>query len=83
MKNFLLKYKMGTKKKMDDNRKTIIVQWLVPAGILLMVLAIMLFNFTTKSRLSANDAVTRNMTTAADACADNFREQLTLLTTIG
>lgn len=68
---------------MDDNRKTIVIQWLVPAGILLMVLAIMLFNFTTKSRLSANDTVTRNMTDAAEACADNFREQLTLLTTIG
>ena len=68
---------------MDDNRKTIVVQWLVPAGILLMVIAIMLFNFTTKSRLSANDIVTRNMTDAASACADNFREQLTLLTTIG
>ncbi len=46
---------------MDDNRKTIVGQWLVPAGILLMVLAIMLFNFITKSRLSANDTVTRNM----------------------
>ena len=68
---------------MDDNRKAIAVQWLVPAGILLMVIAIMLFNFTTKSRLSANDTVTRNMTDAASACADNFREQLTLLTTIG
>ena len=68
---------------MDDNRKTIVGQWLVPAGILLMVLAIMLFNFITKSRLSANDTVTRNMADAAGACADNFREQLTLLTTIG
>lgn len=68
---------------MDDDRKTIIIQWMVPAGILLMVLAIMLFNFTTTSRLGANDTVTRNMTTAASACADNFKEQLTLLTTIG
>jgi len=68
---------------MDDNRKTVVMQWLVPAGILLMVIVIMLFNFTTKSRLSANDTVTRNMTDAAGACADNFREQLTLLTTIG
>ena len=50
---------------MDDNRKTIVGQWLVPAGILLMVLAIMLFNFITKSRLSANDTVTRNMADAA------------------
>lgn len=68
---------------MDDNRKTIVIQWLVPAGILLMVIAVMLFNFTTKSRLRANDTVTRNMTAAASACADNFSEQLTLLMTIG
>lgn len=68
---------------MDDNRKTIVIQWMVPAGILLMVLAIMLFNFTTTIKLGANDTVTRNMTTAASACADNFREQLTLLTAIG
>lgn len=68
-----------TGKTMDDDRKTIIIQWMVPAGILLMVLAIMLFNFTTTSRLGANDTVTRNMTTAASACADNFKEQLTTI----
>ncbi len=68
---------------MEDKTRSIAVQWLVPSGILVMVLIIMLFNFTTKSKLSASDAVTRNMTSTAEACADNFREQLVLLKTIG
>lgn len=68
---------------MEDKTRSIAVQWLVPSGILAMVIVIMLFNFSTKSRLSANDAVTRNMTATAETCADNFREQLMLLETIG
>lgn len=68
---------------MEDKTRSIVVQWLVPSGILAMVIIIMLFNFTTKSQLSASDAVTRNMTATAETCADNFREQLTLLVTIG
>lgn len=68
---------------MEDKTRSIAVQWLVPSGILAMVIVIMLFNFSTKSRLSANDAVTRNMTATAETCADNFREQLMLLERIG
>ena len=68
---------------MEDKTRAIAVQWIVPSGILAMVIIIMLFNFSTKSRLSANDTVTRNMTATAATCADNFREQLTLLETIG
>ena len=68
---------------MEDKTRSIAVQWIVPSGILAMVIIIMLFNFSTKSRLSANDTVTRNMTATAETCADNFREQLTLLETIG
>lgn len=68
---------------MEDKTRSIAVQWLVPSGILVMVIVIMLFNFSTKSRLSANDTVTRNMTATAETCADNFKEQLILLATIG
>lgn len=68
---------------MEDKTRSIAVQWLVPSGILAMVIVIMLFNFTTKSKLSASDAVTREMTATAETCADNFREQLILLETIG
>ncbi|MCI8358625.1 MAG: diguanylate cyclase [Lachnospiraceae bacterium] len=68
---------------MEDKTRSIAVQWLVPSGILAMVIVIMLFNFTTKSKLSANDAVTRNMTATAETCANKFKEQLTLLVTIG
>ncbi len=70
-------------KKMEDKTRSIALQWLVPSGILAMVIVIMLFNFSTKSRLSANDTVTRNMTATAETCADNFREQLQLIETIG
>ncbi|MBQ6806201.1 MAG: GGDEF domain-containing protein [Lachnospiraceae bacterium] len=67
----------------ENQTKSIAMQWVVPTAVLMLVLVIMLFNFTTKSKVNAADTVNRNMTSIAEQCADNFSEQLTLLEKVG
>ncbi|MDD6811212.1 MAG: sensor domain-containing diguanylate cyclase [Lachnospiraceae bacterium] len=67
----------------ENQTKSIAVQWGVPSAILMMVLVVMMFNFSTKSKVNATDTVNRNMTTLAGQCADNFTDDLTLLEKVG
>lgn len=68
---------------MDKQTKSVLIQWIGPFVLMLMVLAVMLFNFFTKSRASANDTITKNMVTAAEASTREFRERLVLMETVG
>lgn len=67
----------------ENQTKSVVIQWGVPSALLMMVLIIMMFNFSTKSRVNANDTVSRNMTTLAGQCEDIFSEDLTLLEKVG
>ena len=68
---------------MDKQTKSIAIQWIGPTAIMIIILGIMLFNFSVRSRISANDTVTRNMTIAAEICANKFNERITRLETVG
>ncbi|MCM1253907.1 MAG: diguanylate cyclase [Clostridium sp.] len=68
---------------MDKQTKSILVQWIGPTIIMIFIIGVMLFNFSVKSKASANDAVSRNMTTAVEICALKFEERLELLETVG
>lgn len=67
----------------ENQTKSMAVQWVVPTAVLMLVLIIMMYNFSTKSRDGASDTVSKNMTTIAESCADNFTEELTLLEKVG
>lgn len=68
---------------MSNQTKSITIQWIVPTIILMMVLMIMLFNFSTKSELNAKNTVTKSMTSTAQICARNLQEQITQLEKVG
>lgn len=68
---------------MDKQTKSIAIQWIGPTVIMIIILGIMLFNFSVKSRTSANDAVARNMTAAAEVCTSKFKERITRLEMVG
>lgn len=72
-----------TKKTMDKQTKSVLVQWIGPFALMLIVLVVMLFNFFTKSKINASDTITKNMVTAAEASARQFKERLVLLETVG
>lgn len=68
---------------MNKQTKSITVQWIGPTGIMIIILGVMLFNFSVKSKISANDTVTRNMTISAELCTGKFKERITRLETVG
>lgn len=68
---------------MDKQTKSIAVQWIGPTLIMVIILCVMLFNFSVESKAGANDIVTKNMTTAVEKCSAQFRERLELLETVG
>ena len=61
---------------MDKQTKSVVVQWIGPLILLIIALAIMVFNFSAKSKAKAYDAVTKNMTSSAESCLVNFTQQL-------
>ena len=74
--NFLLVQMKEMGKKMDKQTKSVVVQWIGPLILLIIALAIMVFNFSAKSKAKAYDAVTKNMTSSAESCLVNFTQQL-------
>ncbi|MCM1209988.1 MAG: sensor domain-containing diguanylate cyclase [Blautia sp.] len=68
---------------MNNQTKSIVFQWLTPMAALIMILAIMMYNFSTKSRVSATNTVTRNMSTTAQTSVYGFEEELKLLQQVG
>ncbi|MCI9464832.1 MAG: diguanylate cyclase [Lachnospiraceae bacterium] len=68
---------------MDNQTKSVAVQWIGPSVLLIIALMVMVFNFSTKSRSKAHDTVTKNMTESAQTCLDNLTDELTLYKTVG
>lgn len=67
----------------ENQTKAMAFQWIVPTAVLMVVLVIMMYDFSNKSKEGANDTVSKNMVVIAEACADNFTEDLTLLEKVG
>lgn len=67
----------------ENRRKSIAIQWLIPTAVLMVVLIVMMYDFSDKSKAGASDAVSKNMAAIAEACADNFADNLTLMEKVG
>lgn len=64
---------------MERQNRSAIISWIVPAIILLAVVGIMLFNFSTKSSAEAADTVSRNLIKSAQDYGDDFLNKLETL----
>ena len=68
---------------MHNQTKSLILRWLTPMAVLIVVLAIMMYNFSSKSRAAANNTVTKNITMTAQNTMNDFDDQLVLLKHVG
>ena len=68
---------------MNNKMKAISIQWIGPAALFALALVLMLFNFSTKSQLSASNTVNRNIEMTAQTCASIFNEEVTSLEKMG
>ena len=64
---------------MEERNKSAIISWIVPAIIFLLVVFVMMFNFSTKSSAAASDTVSRNLVKSAQAYAEDFLDRLQAL----
>lgn len=67
---------------MEKQNKTAVVSWIIPGMILILVIFIMMFNFSSKSRASATDTISRNLIKSAQDYGDAFLNQLELLSSV-
>ena len=61
---------------MENQNKTIALQWMIPTGILMVVVIIMLFNFSNSTKTEATDTVHKNLIAATEEYRDDFLEEL-------
>ena len=54
----------------DRQIKSAIIRWLIPAVILIIILAVMLFDFSTKSRQAADNNVAETFLNTAEKYAE-------------
>lgn len=64
---------------MEERNKSAIVSWIVPAIVFLIVVFVMMFNFSTKSSANATDTVSRNLIKSAQSYADELADKLRML----
>lgn len=64
---------------MEERNKSAIVSWIVPAIIFLLIVFVMMFNFSTKSSAAASETVSRNLVKSAETYGDEFLGRLELL----
>lgn len=68
---------------MSNQPRSIAIQWTVSTIVMVFVIGIMLFNFSTKSRLNASEQVNQKIVTTAEMCSDEFRQEIDLLKSVG
>lgn len=68
---------------MNNQVKSIIVQWIGPALALVVALIAMFFNFSGKSEVEARNTVAKNITMMAERSAYNFKEEILSLVRVG
>ncbi len=64
---------------MESQNRSAIASWVVPSAFLMIVVIVMLFNFTTKSSAEAADAVSRNLIKSAQSYGENFTHEIETL----
>ncbi|MDE6386998.1 MAG: sensor domain-containing diguanylate cyclase [Lachnospiraceae bacterium] len=64
---------------MENQNKSVIASWVVPGVILMIAVAIMLINFSTKSSSDASEVVSRNLIRSAQGYGEDFKHELEIL----
>lgn len=67
---------------MEDQNKSAALQWIIPSAVLLVVLMVMLFNFSKQSTKDATELVYRELISKTEDAGDKFNDQLTVLHSI-
>lgn len=68
---------------MNNQVKSIAIQWVAPAVVLVVVLIAMFFNFSARSESEARDAVAKNVTMMAEKSAYKFKEEILSMLNVG
>lgn len=68
---------------MNNQARSVMLQWISPTVALIIILAIMMYNFSTKAEITANNTVSNTMTSSAQNSVVDFNEQLMLLEQVG
>lgn len=61
---------------MENQTKSIAFQWIIPSAILMVVVLIMLFNFSRKSSTDAAETVSKDLIEATERYGDSFLDEL-------
>lgn len=61
---------------MESQNKSIAFQWIIPSAILMIVVLIMLFNFSTKSSADAAETVSKNLIDITEQYGEDFLDEL-------
>lgn len=64
------------KKRMDNQNKSSVLQWLIPTSIMMLVVIVMLVNFTIKANKEAENTVTKNLISDVESYASGFIHEL-------
>lgn len=64
---------------MEKQNRSTIVSWIVPALILIVVIFVMMFNFSSRSSADALDTISRNLIRSAQTYGENFSNELEIL----
>lgn len=68
---------------MNNQNKSSILQWLVPTGVMMVVVIVVLAVFSQRSRSDAEASVSRTLTAAAETYADRFLSELQKVGKVG
>ncbi len=63
----------------ESQNRTITLQWVIPSTIMVIVVVVMLFNFTNKSRAEASQAVSRELIQSTENYGDKFLSELSTM----
>lgn len=67
---------------MGNQNKTAVVSWVIPAVILIIAVAVMVYNFTTKSSSDAMESVSRNLIRSTQIYGEKFIHELNVLSKV-
>ena len=61
---------------MDNQDKSSVLQWLIPTGIMMVVLVAMLLSFSAKSNKEAEATVSKTLISSTEGYGDRFLHEL-------
>lgn len=64
---------------MESQNRSAIASWIVPSAVFMIVLVVMIFNFSTKSSADAADSVSRNLIKSTQDYGAKFTTELSML----